>query len=99
MQHIWYKVDVEEKNVLKLEGIERVLKLLGVNLSTEQVINLMNDKFGVDPHEKEPRKRTTHINDFVRYQAAKAPTATFSTAIFFMQTIGLICKGDSKESF
>jgi hypothetical protein len=93
---IWHKVDIEGEDneggykdgELGQEGVKKVLDLLGVHVKDdEELIKMMEKDFRcVQP------KLVVSMEVFVSARARASPTAALSTAIFFVQTFGLVAK-------
>jgi hypothetical protein len=78
-------VDLEDTGLLDTERVGEVLEQLGVVVSPEQLEKMVAE-YGVDGDGLVRRE------DFVREQSKSAPTQAVPTAIFYLQTLGLILK-------
>jgi hypothetical protein len=82
---LWNKVDIKETGRLDTASVGEVLKQLGDTPSERQLAKIVAE-IGVDAD------GVVLAADFVREQSARSPTQSIATAIFFVQSLGLILK-------
>ena len=96
IRHLWHKVDLKTtdkpdgEGKLDREGVGAVLKLLGKDLTETQLNRRLTESLNaVAPDFVVPRKA------FVEFHSYESPTAAVGTAVFFVQTFGLLAKDAS----
>ena len=83
VRHLWSRVDTHERGRLRAEGVAAVLAHLGAHLSPAALADAMTE-MGVD------KNGFVSVDSFLLEQRAKAPTQAQATAVFFVQTLGLV---------
>jgi Ca2+-binding EF-hand superfamily protein len=89
LEHVWYKVDLDDDGLLDPAGVKRVMQLLEGDSVSDKNVDTLIDATGTD------NKGNVSVTSFVNIYSAKAPTQTMPILLFFVQTTGLVLKDSS----